>query len=193
MVVAACPRAEVDGVWQRHVAARHAAQALDGRQGTGRWSTKNGFPVLYLGRPTDSVIVEAYRHLVDPVQDENMLAHLEPRALVTCTVGYADLLDLREAASRMQLDLPFEVLRSATSDRAAYARCQEVAQVAHQMGLSGIIAPAATEMGETLALFTDVTGFQRPTRSAPDTAWDQLPADPRQAPPRHLHAVDIGR
>lgn len=190
VLVAACPRAKVDGVWQRHVAARHAAQALEGRQGTGRWSTKNGFPVLYLGRPTNSVIVEAYRHLVDPVEDESMLAHLEPRTLVTCTVGYADLLDLREAASRMQLDLPFEVLRSSTSDRAAYARCQAVAQVAHQMGLSGIVAPAATDMGETLALFTDIPGFQRPTRSAPDTAWDQLPTDPRHAPPRHLRAVD---
>ncbi len=191
-LVAACPQAEVDGVWQRHVAARHAAQALDGRRGTGRWSTKNGFPVLYLGRPTNSVIVEAYRHLVDPVEDESLLAQLEPRSLVTCTVGYTGVLDLREAASRMQLDLPFEVLRSATSDRSAYARCQAVAQVAHQLGLSGIVAPAATGMGETLALFTDVPGFHRPTRSAPDMAWDQLPPDPRHAPPRHLRAVDNG-
>ena len=190
VLIAACPRADVDGVWQRHVTARHAAQALDGRHGSGRWSTKNGFPVLYLGRPPNSVIVEAYRHLVDPVEDERMLAQLEPRTLVTCTVGFANLLDLREAASRMQLDLPFSVLRSATSDSAAYARCQAVAQVAHQIGLHGIIAPAATDMGDTLAVFTDLPGFQRPPRSAPDTAWDQLPADPRHAPPRHLRAVD---
>lgn len=166
------------------------AQALDERRGSGRWSTKDGFPVLYLGRPTVSVIVEAYRHLVDPVEGESMLAHLEPRALVTCTVELTNLLDLREATARMQLDLPFSTLRSATSDRAAYARCQAVAQVAHQIGLHGIITPAATDMGDTLAVFTDIRGFQRPSRSAPDSAWDQLPVDPRAAPRRHLRAVD---
>ena len=188
--VAACPLADVDGVWQRHIAARHAAQALHGRRGTGRWGTKDGFPVLYLGRPTNSVIVEAYRHLVDPVENENILGQLEPRALVTCTVDVTNLLDLRVATARMQLDLPFSTLRSATSDRAAYERCQTVAQVAHQLGLHGIIAPAATDLGDTLALFTDILPVdERPTRSEPDTAWDQLPADPRNAPPRHLRVV----
>jgi hypothetical protein len=165
VLVAACPRAEIGGTWQRHVAARHAAQALDGRRGTGRWSTKDGFPVLYLGRPFNSVIVEAYRHLVDPVEDERLLAHLEPRALVTCTVAPTCVLDLRQATSRMQLDLPFDVLRSATSNRDAYARCQAVAQAGHQVGLNGIVAPAATGIGDTLALFTDILpAEQRPTR-----------------------------
>jgi RES domain len=193
VLVAACPRADVGGTWQRHVAARYGVQALDGRRGTGRWSTKDGFPVLYLGRPTNSVIVEAYRRLVDPVEDERMLAHLEPRALVTCTVAVTDLLDLREATSRMQLDLPFDILHSPTSDRDAYARCQAVAQVAHQIGLNGIVTPAATGLGYTLALFTDILpAEQRPTRCAPDIAWDRLPADPRHIPPRHLRSVETG-
>lgn len=193
VLVAACPRADVDGTWQRHVAARYAAQALDGRCGNGRWGTKDGFPVLYLGRPTNSIIVEAYRHLVDPVEDERLLAQLEPRALVTCTVNVTNLLDLRAASTRMQLDLPFGTLRSATSDTAAYARCQAVAQVAHQIGLHGIVAPSATDMGDTLALFTDaIPANQRPERSAPDATWGKLPADPRSAPPRHLHVVESG-
>jgi hypothetical protein len=193
VLVAACPRADIGGTWQRHIAARHVTQALDGRRGTGRWSTKDGFPVLYLGRPTSSVIVEAYRRLVDPVEDERLLAHLEPRVLVTCTVALTALLDLREATSRMQLDLPFGILQSATSDRDAYARCQAVAQVAHQIGLNGIVTPAATGIGDTIALFTDILPVeQRPTRSAPDIAWDQLPADPRRIPPRHLRVVEDG-
>jgi RES domain len=192
-IVAACPRADVDGTWQRHVAARHAAQALDGRRGTGRWSTKHGFPILYLGRPTNSVIVEAYRHLVDPVEDERLLAHLEPRTLVTCAVALTDLLDLRQATSRMQLNLSSDILHSATSNRDAYARCQAVARVAHQLGLNGILAPAATGMGDTLALFIDILPVeQRPKRSAPDIAWDQLPADPRHIAPRHLRVVENG-
>jgi hypothetical protein len=193
VLVAACPRANIDGTWQRHVAARHAAHALDGRRSTGRWSTKDGFPVLYLGRPTNSVIVEAYRHLVDPVEDDRLRAHLEPRALVTCTVELTGLLDLRQASSRMRLDLPFGILRSATSDRDAYARCQAVARVAHQAGLSGIIAPAATAMGDTLAVFTDLLRTEQlPARSVPDVAWNQLPADPRHASPRHLRIVETG-
>lgn len=145
----------------------------------------------YLGRPTNSIIVEAYRHLVDPVEDANIIAQLEPRALVTCTVALTNLLDLHVAATRMQLDLPFSTLRSATSDRAAYARCQAVARAAHQIGLPGIIAPAATDMGETLALFTDLLPVaERPTRSQPDTAWNRLPADPRTESPRHLRVVE---
>jgi hypothetical protein len=59
----------VDGTWQRHVPAKFVADALKGRSATGRWGTQNGFPVLYLGRPTDSVVVEAYRHLIDPIVD----------------------------------------------------------------------------------------------------------------------------
>ena len=57
----------INGTWQRHVAVRFAATALDGRSATGRWGTEGGYPVLYLGRPTDSVTVEAYRHLIDPL------------------------------------------------------------------------------------------------------------------------------
>lgn len=56
---------EVDesGEWQRHVSLRRAREALDGHAGQGRWGTAAGFPVLYLGRPTASVVIEAYRHL----------------------------------------------------------------------------------------------------------------------------------
>jgi hypothetical protein len=190
VLVAASPRTDVDGVWYRHVAARRAAHALAGRQGVGRWSTRSGFPVLYLGRPTDSVVVEAYRHLIDPVEDGRILAALEPRTLVTCKVGVTDVLDLREASARMQLDLPLATLQSDTSDRRAYDRCQEVAQVAHQLGLRGIVAPAATKLGETLVLFIDVLPrAQHPARSAPDVLWERLPADPRSPPAPRLRVV----
>jgi hypothetical protein len=189
--VAASPRTDIDGVWQRHVAARHAAHALDGRHGTGRWSNKTDFPVLYLGRPTKSVIVEAYRHLVDPVEDKRLLAHLEPRVLVTCAIAITDALDLRGTETQTRLDLPPDVLRSDTSDRDAYARCQRVARLAHQSGMHGIIAPAATGMGETLVLFADILpAAQRPHRSAANLVWETLPADPRRRRRSHLRAVD---
>ena len=56
--------------------------------GNTRW-----VPILHLGRPQDSVVVEAYRHLVDPVEldtdadREAFMTDLVPRALLTCTMN----------------------------------------------------------------------------------------------------------
>src|SRR5947209_14217480 len=92
----------IDGVWQRHVAARFAATALTGRSAEGRWGTEGSYPVLYLGQPTDSVAVEAYRHLVDPVVvDDGPAPPIAPRALITCELAVAEILDLWNAAARL--------------------------------------------------------------------------------------------
>ena len=48
------------------------------------------------------------------------------------------------------------------------------------LGLNGIIAPAATGLGETLALFPlNLPAEQWPTITATDI-WHGLPADPRR-------------
>lgn len=145
----------------------------------GRWGTRPGFPVLYLGRPEESVVVEAYRHLVDPVESTDLLAQIHPRVLVTAHVAVTDVLDLRTAGARAAAGLTLGDLQSGVDD---YERCQRVAQVAHQLGRHGIVAPAATRMGETLALFTDLVeaAGQRPVRSADDVLWETLPPDPRE-------------
>jgi hypothetical protein len=149
---------EVDGIWQRHVAARFAATALAGRSATGRWGTEGGYPVLYLGRPTDSVTAEAYRHLIDPLvlEPRESPPPIRPRALVTCTVNVTHILDLRSAASRTLVDITPDQLQSATTDRLAYAACQNISAGAHQLGYHGLVTPAATKLGETLVLFTDL-------------------------------------
>ena len=193
-LVAAGAVATVDGRWQRHVSVKYAGQALDGRKGYGRWGTADGFPVLYLGQPFDSVVVEAYRHLIDPLEDEQaareLAQHLSPRALVTCHVHVSDVLDLRRAATRVQIGLGLTELRSDTNDRDAYARCQQIAQVAHQLGRHGIIAPAATGLGDTLALFPDLLpAQQQPQRSEDDEIWRSLPRDPRGNSPGDLRLV----
>ncbi len=184
------------GEWQKHVGARHLRQALHGRTGYGRWGTAGGFPVLYLGRPRDSVIVEAYRHLVDPVEldwpdhRDAFLDTLVPRALVTCAVDVTNLLDLRTSFGRAQAELTMQDLTSSTDDRDAYDRCQSVAQVAHQLNRHGIIAPAATGLGETLALFMDLLpAGERPQRTREDEPWPRLPADPRAGGARPLRIV----
>jgi RES domain-containing protein len=179
----------VEGVWQRHVAAKYLVGALHGRLGTGRWGTERGFPVLYLGQPTDSVVVEAYRHLIDPIADDPA-PQISPRALVTCEVAVTAILDLRSATNRILANLTMQQLQSETRDREAYSACQNVAAAAHQLEFHGLIAPAATELGETLVLFTDrLPGDEAPTRIR-DELWTQLPPDPRRrGQGRHLRLV----
>lgn len=186
--IAELPEASAHGEWLRHAPIRRAAEALDGHSRGGRWSVKGGFPALYLGRPEDSVVVEAYRHIVDPVEfdtdadRETFLRGLVPRTVVSCTVDIDNLIDLRTALGRAQAGLTPDDLTCPTNDVAGYARCQAVAQVAHQIRRYGIIAPAATGLGDTLVLFVDlVPAAQLPTRVS-DATWSTWPPDPRLAP-----------
>ena len=91
--------------------------------------------------------VEAHRCLVDPFPGMNG-AMVAPRRLYHCSVSVEEILDLRPAASLAAVGLTREDLEG------AYPRCQEIGQAAHQLGLHGVIASAATSIGETLALFT---------------------------------------
>lgn len=191
--VAAAPITEVSGTWHRHVAARWQQQALAGRRSDGRWGSAGGFPVLYLGQPRASVIVEAYRWYVDPVEDQSQVIPTVARVMVTVDVDVTDVLDLRTAGSRLTVGLSMEELRSATSDRSAYAACREVAQIAHQLGRHGLVAPAATGMGHTLALFIDrLPAAEQPRKSADDEVWSGLPPDPRTEQRPRLRLVGSG-
>lgn len=90
--VAGAATAAVTGKWYRHCPAKFAREALSGWRANGRWGTRDGFPVLYLGQPVDAVVIEAYRHLIDgPVPP------LAPRVLVTCSVDLDRVLDLTSA------------------------------------------------------------------------------------------------
>jgi RES domain len=151
-----------EGTWQRHVPAKYTDTALVGRAAIGRWGTEGGLPVLYPGRPTDSVVVEAYRHLIDPIADpDGRVPGIRPRVLVTCEVSVSEVLDLRLARNRALADLSMQQLQSETYDRMAYATCQNVSAFAHQLGYHGPVTPAATKMGETLVLFTDLCRMRR--------------------------------
>lgn len=57
--VAEAATAHVTGTWQKHCPVKRRNDALDGYAGYGRWGTRSGFPVLYLGQPEDSVVAEA--------------------------------------------------------------------------------------------------------------------------------------
>lgn len=179
----------VTGSWERHLPARFRDRAMEGRAAYSRWGRDPGFPILYLGRPTDSVVVEAYRHLVDPVENPDIRNQLAPRVLVTAEVSVTEILDLRTSRGRVELGLTLSQIQSATNDRDAYEACQEVAAAAHQQGFHGLVTPAATSLGETLALFSNrLPDNQLPTVIY-ETFWEQLPDDPRAQDVPRLRVV----
>lgn len=165
--------ATVAGRFQRHVSPRQ--EPLLGSRAGGRWGPEGVYPVLYLGRPTNSVIVEAYRHLVETV--EGMQPHMiGPRRLVTCEVEITSVLDLRERTSRDAVGLTIADLCSRVGD---YGACHRIGNAAHQLGLHGIIAPAAGGLGETLAVLEDRLPESEQPALIGEQAWQSLPADPR--------------
>jgi hypothetical protein len=120
--------------------------------------------------------VEAYRHLVDPF--EGMTGEMvRPRRLLVVDVGVSDVLDLRDPAAATSVGLSEADLLSPIGE---YEPCWRVARAAHQLGLHGILAPAATGLGETLAIFEEhLTPAELP-RLVGEEVWDALPADPRR-------------
>src|SRR5437588_1486617 len=171
--VASARASEVRGTFYRHVSPR--VRRLTGSAAGGRWGPPGAYPVLYLGRPVDSVAAAAYRHLVDNVEGMTP-ENVGPRRLLTCEVAVTQILDLRDDEN-----LELVGLKPANLLAPSYETCQRVGQAAHQLELHGVIAPAATELGETLALFE----LHLPPAELPvltkEELWATLPVDPRDA------------
>ena len=160
------------GQFFRHAAINRAA--FTGSPG-GRWGTDH-FSVIYLGRPVHGVVVEAYRHLVDNNPGLTP-AMVRPRTLYTVSVNVDRILDLTIPQSLADVGLTMDDL---TTDPYEYGTCQDVAAAAHQLGLKGVLAPAAHGLGQTLALFAArLSNSDRPVIET-EVLWQHLPADPRQ-------------
>jgi hypothetical protein len=124
-------------------------------------------------------VAEAYRHLVDDELDSprELAATVLERRILTCNVAVKSILDLRSTATRSALALTSTQLFSEVGD---YDQCQAIGAAAHQLGLFGVIAPSASRLGETLALFTtNLPVEQWPIVKSRDI-WRGLPADPRR-------------
>jgi RES domain-containing protein len=161
---------EVRGRFQRHASPK--IRTLSGSAAGGRWGRAGAYPVIYLGRPVESVVAEAYRNLVDGV--EGMRPDLVgPRTVFDVTVNVTQILDLRDAESFRVVGLDAESLVG------PHPPCQRVGQAAHQLGLHGVLAPAATELGETLALFERHLPEAELPRVVELSRWETLPTDPR--------------
>lgn len=180
VAVAEATKAEITGVFYRH---SHPERPFQGSASGGRWGPEGTYSVLYLGRPPETIIVEAYRHLVD--DDEDLTGEMVgPRLFSTVEVNVTNILDLRDTTAQKLVGLDHAALYS---DIDEHAPCRRIGQAAHQLGLHGVIAPAATDMGETLALFDEQLPASELPHVVETTIWAHLPPDPRR-----LRAVDDG-
>lgn len=178
VTVGRAPHVTIEGVFERHVSAGWRDRALvEGSRAGGRWARSGSFPVIYLGQPTESVVVEAYRHLVDDV--EGMTAErVRSRFLVRAEVAVDQVVDLRSPTTRLSVGLGDADLYSEVGD---YSACQTIGHVAHQLNRHGVIAPSASGLGLTLALFVDyLSAAELPKRVGEPIAWTSLPPDPRR-------------
>lgn len=106
-----------------------------------------------------------------------------PRWCGRLRVTAKNILDLRESESRLAVGLSDEDLAG------PWQTCQPIGQAAHQLGLHGILVPAATGIGLTLALFErHLKPEERPMLIEAER-WEHLPADPRK--PRLVREEDL--
>jgi hypothetical protein len=96
---------EVSGDFERHCGLRW--KDLAPSTAGGRWGARRAFEVLYLGRPCQSVVAEAYRHLVDDELDQTgeLAAAVIERRVLTCEVQVDNILDLRSQQARTTVEL----------------------------------------------------------------------------------------
>lgn len=176
LAVASIGTVTLEGRFQRHASLSPRQRSLTGSAAGSRWGPEGAYPVLYLARPTESVIVEAYRHLVEPIEGmkPEMVA---PRRLLTCEVKLTAVLDLRGVQAQEAVGLSSADLITEIGD---YEACRRVGQAAHQLSLHGIIAPAATGLGDTLAIFDRHLPADEQPVLVREELWDQLPVDPRR-------------
>ena len=83
------------------------------------------------------------------------------------------VLDLRDPETLALVGLDYPSLLG------GHGPCQRVGQAAHQLGMHGILAPAATELGETLALFERHLPESEFPVIVEEGRWESLPSDPR--------------
>src|SRR5438132_9345394 len=96
-----------------------------------------------------------------------------PRRFAAADVNVTRILDLRDKPTLLRVGLSLEALQG------PHPPCQRVGLAAHQLGVHGIIAPAATGLGETLALFERHLPAAEIPALREEEVWEHLPPDPR--------------
>jgi RES domain-containing protein len=139
--------ARFEGPAYRHLGpAYHPLSGEGARVHGGRWNPPDSFPVLYLATTLESVIAEFYRlaeRAARPPED------LLPRHLRLYHVELQRVLDLSDEGNRLTIGVSSTEIRAENT-----ARCQAIGDAAHYAGFEAVLAPSATRVGESLAIFS---------------------------------------
>ena len=130
---------------------RHTSPAFEPLSGEGalraggRWNVQGDFGAVYLADSPQGAVAEFLRmaSLAGLIPDAFL-----PRLLHSIEVNYVRVLDLTDAAVLSALHVRVDDVLA--DDRAL---SQAIAAAARESGLDGVIAPAATGVGVTLAIF----------------------------------------
>jgi RES domain-containing protein len=154
----------------RHVAHdRHPLSGAGARLHGGRWNPPDSFATLYLALERPTTISEFYRLAARQGRTpEDFL----PRRMYRYEVALSAVLDLRDPTARASVELGEAELRSNDA-----AKCRQIGEAAHYLGLEGILAPSATGEGTVLAVFFD--------RLHADSQIRDIDHEPWTAPPSH--------
>jgi RES domain-containing protein len=166
------PGVRVRGRFFRYAPSR--ARLVGGTSG-GRWSPAGGFPAIYFADSRDSAIVEIYRRIIDAF-DPPLPADGIFMELMEVAIDVQDVLDLRELSALKAVGLTITDLRSDVGD---YASCHRVGKVVHQHGYHGILAQAASGVGNHFAVFDHQLTEDEHLKIVDVETLNGIPANPR--------------
>ncbi|MBA3808933.1 MAG: RES family NAD+ phosphorylase [Solirubrobacterales bacterium] len=157
----------------RHIAQdHHPLSGVGARTHGGRWNPPDSFSTLYLALERETTVLEFYRLVKRQGRTpEDFL----PRRMYRYDIALTAILDLRDPPIRVALQLSETDLRSDDA-----AKCQQIGESAHYLGLEGILAPSAAGEGNVLAVFFD--------RLHADSQVRDLDHEPWTAPPEAARA-----
>jgi RES domain-containing protein len=151
----------------------HPLSGMGARIHGGRWNPPESFSTLYLALDRETTVREFYRLAERQGRDpEDFL----PRRLYRYDIALAALLDLRDSATRAALQLSDRELRASDA-----AKCRQIGESAHHLGLEGILAPSAAGEGAILAVFFDRLHADSQVRDLDHEPWIAAPPEPRSS------------
>jgi RES domain-containing protein len=173
-IVVALPRTPFSGEAFRHLGPGYSPRSGEGaRIQGGRWNPPDSFPVLYLALPKESAIAEFYRR----AEREGLPpGDLLPRHLYRYQVQLQAALDLTDATTSEAVGFSEGLVRSDDP-----ILSQAIGDAAHYAGFEGLLAPSATGVGETLAVFPARLQAGSIVDPVDYESWETLPPDPRLA------------
>lgn len=155
----------------RHLAPdHHPLSGVGARTHGGRWNPPDSFSTLYLALEPETTVLEFYRLAKRQGRaPEDFL----PRRMYSYDIALGAVLDLRDTATLSALRLGDLDLRSSDA-----AKCQQIGESAHYLGLEGILAPSAAGDGTVLAVFFDRLHADSQVRDLDYELWIALPQAP---------------